>query len=522
MKTFLRSFVTGLACLVVLAGPRALGVDTITNVWQADSGNYSGNYTNTAHWNLGVVPVSTTIVSFANSQSPAYTVTFTSSLTNDALQVANDEILFELNGNTWRSSPSNPAYADGVANNTWFSWAAGQTSTVTFSSSVPGAIVDLRGNFYLGAGLGSTININSNVTVRTPFALHNNGKITIDGGKIEGGTTEGGRVLVQNGGTISGGVTISDVTFGLDGQWTLSNSTIRATDLSVGRGRLGTLSAYTGSTVSTPGTLKLSTVGRYVTSPYIGQLLVDSSSLDANEFTIGEAADPTATCLATIQNGSTAVITNRLTVYAGTYTTGGQTYTNTLVLNNSTITFGSGGTPGVLTNLGVIRAAGTIRGAGAGKLLVRNEKFLEVGNSIGTLVLSNANLDLTSSSTTTWEFDPSTPGSADLIDITAGVATLSGTNFFTNTTSTLTFGKWDFLRADAITNNATFDNLTNIVNSLTNTLPAGLFANYTYGVVDLPGGGQALELSINMVPEPSTVLLLLGGGLVLWRCRRRK
>jgi hypothetical protein len=38
--------------------------------------------------------------------------------------------------------------------------------------------------------------------------------------------------------------------------------------------------------------------------------------------------------------------------------------------------------------------------------------------------------------------------------------------------------------------------------------------------MDIGGGMQALRLEF--VPEPSTMLLLVGGGLLLWRFRRRR
>ncbi len=47
-----------------------------------------------------------------------------------------------------------------------------------------------------------------------------------------------------------------------------------------------------------------------------------------------------------------------------------------------------------------------------------------------------------------------------------------------------------------------------------------MIAGWSYGIVNL-GAYQALELSVTMIPEPSTILLLLGGGLLLWRSRRR-
>jgi len=51
--------------------------------------------------------------------------------------------------------------------------------------------------------------------------------------------------------------------------------------------------------------------------------------------------------------------------------------------------------------------------------------------------------------------------------------------------------------------------ITNLLNSYG--LTAGL--DYQFGVADIGGGLQALRLTF--IPEPSTVLLLAGGGLLL-------
>ncbi|NQU10188.1 PEP-CTERM sorting domain-containing protein, partial [bacterium] len=77
-------------------------------------------------------------------------------------------------------------------------------------------------------------------------------------------------------------------------------------------------------------------------------------------------------------------------------------------------------------------------------------------------------------------------------------------------------GAYDFVVGTNVTWQPQYDNLSNLL-STTYGLTYGL--DYHYGFADLGGGLQALRLEF--VPEPSTVLLLFGGGLLLWRVRRR-
>ncbi|NQU12233.1 PEP-CTERM sorting domain-containing protein [bacterium] len=250
-------------------------------------------------------------------------------------------------------------------------------------------------------------------------------------------------------------------------------------------------------------------------SEQLGNILMDQSSLVTPALEVGSSLVNDGRV--DVLNGSSLTATNYLTVTAHT----AATWTNTLVLNNGTITLGGGSVPGVLTNRGLMRAAGTIRGVGAGAALVRNEKYLEVGSSIGTLVLSNADLELAAGSKTFFEFSDT---GLDQINVVDGWAKLDGTNLFSLAAGSATptsgvkwgLGTYDFVLATGITAGVDF------YASMTNLLGGYyLYENvdYRFGVMDLGGGLQALRLEF--VPEPSTVMLLIGGGLVLWRFRRR-
>ena len=76
-------------------------------------------------------------------------------------------------------------------------------------------------------------------------------------------------------------------------------------------------------------------------------------------------------------------------------------------------------------------------------------------------------------------------------------------------------GVYDFLVATNITYNPQYDNL---VFMLTNTYGLTYGVDFQYGIVSLGSGLYALELAF--VPEPSTVLLLGLGGLLVYRRRR--
>jgi hypothetical protein len=198
------------------------------------------------------------------------------------------------------------------------------------------------------------------------------------------------------------------------------------------------------------------------------------------------------------------------------------------VLNNSTIKLGKPGTNGALTNRGIMRASGTITGMGSAPGLVRTESpgtgtgsVFVVGNSIGTLTLNNLNLQVAAGTRTEWELSDT---GFDQVILNGGSASLLGSNVFSIPAGTGTItngaswglGTYDFLVGSNITWNPQYANLTNV---LSGTYGLVYGADYRFGIADLGNGLQALRLSF--VPEPSTALLLVGGGLVLWRARRR-
>jgi len=140
----------------------------------------------------------------------------------------------------------------------------------------------------------------------------------------------------------------------------------------------------------------------------------------------------------------------------------------------------------------------------------------------GTLHLYNGDLIQTNSvrdGRLLWDFSTT---SLDQISIQGGYAQITaGTNLFsivgTGPVPGVKYGLglYDFLIATNITYSPAYDNM---VFMLTNTYGLTYGVDFQYGIVNLGGGLYALELSF--VPEPSTVLLLGLGGLLVYRRRR--
>jgi hypothetical protein len=251
--------------------------------------------------------------------------------------------------------------------------------------------------------------------------------------------------------------------------------------------------------------------------------LIDSSTYVGQNMVIGSLphnGDPPGRVI--LQNGSAMTLSNSL--YISDYFLQA---TNRLVIRNSVLTLGGQTSPGALTNRGILQVNGTIRGGNASAALVRIESIagkpatLEVGNSIGTLLLSNANLEVSANAAVKLEFGTT---SLDQIIAPNGFARLAGSNVFSLAAGAPApvsgvkygLGVYDFVIAtNSDLSSAHYDNL---VFMLTNQYGLTYGVDFQYGVVQLGGGLYALELTF--VPEPSTVLLLGLGGLLVFRRRQ--
>ncbi|NQU11778.1 PEP-CTERM sorting domain-containing protein [bacterium] len=513
--------------LCVLAGGNVLAANS-TNSWNNIGG---GLFTNDVNWDTTTAPSTTTDWTyFTNSQVSAYTVTFDKSVTTGPLNIIDDSVTFDMGGWRWDT----PAGDSSIGTN------GGAAGTVTFTSS--SATNVSNGNVIVlgAASAGAVPSLGNNQTlvvddslgfpVRVEWA---GGLRGISGPIVVTGTNAEFRIMSPNSfsGIPYGGVVVSNQAIfsfrdfnqphgffgpaavfdnGILNNEGVGNTTYIGWNYTSGSVILSNNSTWTDLTDIRVGTVANNT----------GRVIMDNSTFVGQNLQLGDVS-ATPPGLLEIRNGSSATFSNRLVV------TGWASHTNSLILNNGTISLGGGATAGVLTNQSVMRAAGTIRGIGNSPALVHigsgqagAMSYLDIGSSIGTLTLSNANLEIAAGTETRLEFSDT---GLDQILITGGGATLLGSNVFTLVSGSAPLGpyKWglgayDFIVGTGVTYSAQYDNLTNILGA------AGLVQNldYRYGIFNIGGGLQALRLEF--VPEPSTVLLLVGGGLVLWRFRRRK
>lgn len=481
--------VVAAAVLALAAGGSALAANS--NYW---IGATDLSFNQDTNWSLGHRPTTTECAFFTNAVSQQ--ITFNASVDSGSLQIYDSPVVFDLNGYRWTTISENLTPSIAIT--------AAAPVTVHFSST---SQTNVSGGNYVR--IGNTDYHTGTAALRGPVTLkvdddlgypvwvdwlQGNGRIDsvvlviVEGtntvfrytGQYAGIARLGGTVLVSNRAEFA---TLGLWTFGYRETFTakvVNASTFRTPkqDGVVG-GWLGKadILLQESAWVAEGGHIRVGVEGS-------GSVILSNSTFTGQRMTLG---DGTASGRLDLLAGSSATFSTQLLVSAS----------GTLVLNSGTISLGGGTTPGVLTNKGLLRAAGTIHGAsGSGKATVRNEKFLYVGNSnsIGTLTLSNADLVLAASSTNWFEFDPSVAGSGDAINVTAGTATIGGTVAVTNTpgfTPKRGSGlKWDFVQADSIVYTAS-DNITSLMSAYG--LTAG--SDYAFGVVS-SGGGQALRLRI--------------------------
>jgi hypothetical protein len=200
--------------------------------------------------------------------------------------------------------------------------------------------------------------------------------------------------------------------------------------------------------------------------------------------------------------------------------------------NNATTSLADAGTA-------ILRGYGTIShygGVGATNFTLYNHGVIRPGDlgledptidistnrlGIGTINLVRGNLVQTNAAVSAQIYFQFNETGNDQINISGGLANITmGTNTFSLTAGAATpvpgvkygLGVYNFLIATNITYTPQYDNL---VNLLTNTYNLTYGVDFQYGVVNLGGGLFALQLAF--VPEPSTVLLLGLGGLLVWR-----
>jgi hypothetical protein len=526
MKTWQR-YTVALALLGALAVGQARA--QYTNYW-TNSASGTWNWSTAGNWSSNSVPAEpTTRVIWTNNASTAYTVQFTGYSTSSVVRVTSDKVTFDLNGQFWYA-PDTGAAADYSGSNPevspWFGGGVGETCTVVFSSSAAGTnTVKLNSGLQHGWRVGNgtfastlmiTTNLGYGVTVIVPpSGGPYGGNVIIRGPGSElrnpAGNYAGfaGNVLVVDGGYLNYGIPYStSVNGGAGAGITVDNARMTLSADYIGNVSAGRITLTNNAVWWSGRTMQ---VGYNLAS---GSLVIDHSTLYGQGLTIGYANGKGDV---TVRNGGTMILSNGLLFVSDAHPVG---TTNTLVLQNGTIELGRTSLDGVITNRGLMRAAGAIVGKGAGRALVRNEHTLDIGSSIGTLALTNANLQLAAGSRTLFEFSET---GLDQILITGGSASLLGSNVFTLVGAApglipgvkWGLGTYDFVVGSNLTWNPQYANLTNILSGYS--LVQGV--DYSFGVVGLENGLQALRLSF--VPEPSTALLLIGGGLMLYQMRKR-
>lgn len=471
------------AVLALAAAGSALAANS--NYW---IGATDLSFNQDTNWSLGHRPTTTECAFFTNAVSQQ--ITFNASVDSGSLQIYDSPVVFDLNGYRWTTISENLTPSIAIT--------AAAPVTVHFSST---SQTNVSGGNY--ARIGDTDYHTGTAALRGPVTLkvdddlgqpvwvdwrQGNGRIDsvvqviVEGsntvfrytGQYAGLARLGGTVLVSNRAEFA---TLGLWTFGYRETFTakvVNASTFRTPkqDGVVG-GWLGKadILLQDSAWVAEGGHIRVGLEGS-------GSVILSNSTFTGQRMTLG---DGTASGRLDLLAGSSATFSTQLLVSAS----------GTLVLDSGTISLGSGSTAGTLTNRGVMRAGGTIRGAGSGRAYVRNEKFLYVGNSIGTLTLSNADLVLAASSTNWFEFDGT---GCDRFTISNGTATIGGTLVFTNapgfTPKRGSGLKWDFVQADSIVYTAA-DNITSLMSAYG--LTAG--SDYAFGVV-ASGGGQVLRLRI--------------------------
>ncbi|NQU11852.1 hypothetical protein HQ590_13745, partial [bacterium] len=476
-----------LACLLG-AGSTALA--QTSNFWTNAVGTVQ--WSTAGNWDPNTVPTTTnTFVLFTNAASSAYTVQFSGVSTSGPLIVTSDNVTFDVAGYTWRAGGVGYDYGPWSNSSHLIAWdlpapTGALTATVVFSSSsvtnVPnGNRIDLNPGVYtaFGIGPGATVSVDDSlgfpVTLNAPYNVFvsGGGDLTISGPGVSftAGTQQGAvsgagsSVLVANGASLYstfGGV-------GGGASFTLDNATKTDGGFIVGNVGSGTMLVTNSSLWNSTGGL---TVG-YNYGP--GNLTIDDSAVSAVSLVVG-APNLVGAGTVTVRNGGTlALSTGSLVVNRPSWP--GYGGANYLVLENGTIQMGAGANPGVLTNFSVMRAAGTIRGGGTSPALVYvgssgtgTGATLEVGSSIGTLTLVNANLELAAGSQTLLQFSDT---GLDQIIINGGSASVLGSNVFSLAAGSALpapgvkwgLGAYNFVVGDSVTWNPQYDDLTNVLAS---------------------------------------------------------
>ena len=359
-----------------------------------------------------------------------------------------------------------------LGNNMTFTNSFGQAATVTFTN-VANTFTSSASN----GGGRSLLNSSANLTV------------VFDGSMDIGSTSTG----LNN-------------TFGGAGNWLIKGNVFSTTADSVrglnktgaGQLELQGINSYNGATTVSAGTLLVAT-GASITG---SAAQLNGGTLDVRG-TIGTVTQSGGTLLVTGTAGTTVINSGTSTVNAGG-TIGSTTINGSLLTMN-----GSAGDT-------VVNTGGTLGGAGSVQVLTLNGGTVAPGNSPGLLTAYELN-----GSNGTFAFQLSAPTTRgvtyDAIDVQTLLTLGANTAFTFETLNSYTYAMgdtYDLFNFNAIQASA-FDSAT-LLAALPDLDTSN--SNLEWNVTNFTTDGV-----VNVIPEPSTASLLLGGsiGLIVIRLIRR-
>ena len=530
--------------LVGLASILASGTgQAATDTW---SGATSSDWSTGANWSLGYAPTSADMARFMWSTANAPTLGAGSFITtkmyfysSGALPnynftgagSANTTLKIDPNSSSTVSFIENAGSTSGGINQTF------SNLTLLLQNSVTG------GQSKIQPGDGRSVTIASNATLQI-------GSTTAQSVTLEANGSGTGSGALNVNGVLKAGVSGSAISVDQSGVLNLNlaaGSDFTNLQLSSKSGGVinflaggalgGSVSIYSGGVANvstsgiTLGTTEFSIVsGGKISTTYtsgtstLGGLLSLANGTGGPTSTLDVASGGTLVLTNRVQSGSASAIIEKTGngTLALTYSSGsGNSFTasafnvraGTLLVNNTGNTTASAAAVNIFSGA-TLAGAGRITGA------TTISGILAPGNSIGTLTVAN---DVTwngsllgGGATTDWKFELGAANTADLLQITGAASEFikgTGTTFrfdFLGSTATGTFKLVDW------------ESITSVGGGVAGTSFAATDFTYT----NLGGGNSGTfqfngsQLEFQAVPEPSSLVMLIGGGVCLILVRR--